>query len=90
MSKGVYDMPKKEDPTKKNEAGYYHSRYENSKEFNKNNYDVLTIRVPKGTKDALKEYQERMNQEEPDNPKYSSVNALVKALLESETNIMLN
>lgn len=90
MKKGQQIMPKKPDESLKNKAGYYQSRYDTSKEFNKNNYDVLTIRVPKGTKDALKEYQERMNQTEPENPKYSSINALVKALLESETGITLN
>ena len=90
MSKGVYDMPKKADASKKNEAGYYQSVYDTSKEFNKNNYDVLTVRIPKGCKDALKEYQEQKNQAEPENLKYSSVNALIKALLEEETGITLN
>ena len=90
MKKGVNAMPKKADASLKNEAGYYQSVYDTSKEFNKNNYDVLTVRIPKGTKDALKEYQERMNQAEPENPKYSSVNALVKTLLEYETGITLN
>ena len=90
MKKDKNIMPKKPDPTKKNEANYYKSVYKNSKEFNKNNYDVLTIRIPKGTKDALKDYQERMCQEEPDNIKYSSVNALVKTLLEIETNLKLS
>ena len=90
MKKGVYDMPKKADSSLKNEAGYYQSVYDTSKEFNKNNYDVLTVRIPKGSKNAIKEYQERMNQAEPNNPKYSSVNALVKTLLEAETGLTLN
>lgn len=90
MSRGVYKMPKKPDASLKNEAGYYKSVYDTSKDFNKNNYDVLTVRIPKGTKDALKEHQEKMCQAEPDNPKYSSLNALVKALLENETGINLN
>lgn len=90
MIKDVQIMSKKPDASLKNEAGYYQSIYNTSKEFNKNNYDVLTIRIPKGTKDALKEYQERMNQAEPENSKYSSVNALVKALLEEESGINLN
>lgn len=83
-------MPKKPDASKKNEAGYYQSVYETSQAFNKANYDVLTVRVPKGSKDLLKEYQERMNQADPENQKYSSVNALIKALLEAETGITLN
>lgn len=90
MIKGVCDMPKKPDASKKNEAGYYQSVYDTSKEFNKNNYDVLTVRIPKGSKDALKEYQEQMNQTEPENSKYSSVNAMIKALLENETGITLS
>ena len=90
MKKGVNIMPKKADASLKNEAGYYQSVYDTSKEFNKNNYDVLTVRIPKGTKDALKQYQEQMNEADPENTKYSSVNALVKALLESETGINLN
>lgn len=86
----MYDMPKIKDASKVNEAGYYKSVYNTSKEFNKNNYDVLTVRIPKGSKDALKEYQEQKNQAEPDNPKYSSVNAMIKALLENETGLSLN
>lgn len=90
MVKDVQNMPKTPDESLKNEAGYYKSIYETSKEFNKNNYDVLTIRIPKGTKDALREYQERMHQAEPENPQYCSVNALVKALIEKESGINLN
>lgn len=90
MSKGVYAMPKNANPELKNESGNYKSIAKNANEFNKNNYDVLTVRIPKGCKDALKEYQERKNEEEPENPKYNSVNALVKALLEEETGLTLN
>ena len=90
MKKGNYNMPKAPNPELKNESGNYKSIAKNANDFNKNNYDVLTVRVPKGTKDKLKDYQERMRQEEPENPKYSSVNALIKALLESETKIELN
>lgn len=90
MNVGVYNMPRKPDASLKNKSGYYQSVYDNSKEFNKNNYDVLTIRIPKGCKDALKDYQERMRQADPENPRYTSVNAFVKELLESETGIKLN
>lgn len=90
MTKGVCAMPKKADASLKNEAGYYQSVYNTSKEFNKSNYDVLTIRIPKGCKEALKDYQERMSEADPENPKYSSVNTFVKFLLESETGIKLN
>lgn len=90
MSRGVYIMPKKANPELKNESGNYKSIAKNANEFNKNNYDVLTIRIPKGTKEELKNYQEKMYQENPEDSKYSSVNALVKALLEAETNIELN
>ena len=90
MKKGTYFMPKTPNPELKNESGNYKSIAKNANEFNKNNYDVLTVRIPKGCKEALKDYQERMNEEEPDNPKYTSVNALLKALLEEETGITLN
>jgi len=78
-------MSRKADPSKKNDAGYYQSTYNTSKEFNKNNYDLLTVRVPKGFKNTLRQHQEEMHRQQPDNPKYKSVNAMVKALLEQET-----
>ena len=78
-------MSRKADPTKKNEAGYYQSVYDTTREFNKNNYDTLTVRVPKGFKDKLKAHQEQMHQQQPDNPKYSSLNAMIKTLWEQET-----
>ena len=83
-------MPKKADDSLKNGAGYYQSVYATTKEFNKNNYDVLTVRIPKGSKDSIKEYQEKMKEEQPNNPKYQSINLLIKTLLENETGITLS
>lgn len=77
-------MSRKPDLSKKNDAGYYQSIYDTSKEYNKNNYDVITVRLPKGTKEVLKAYQQHMHQQEPDNSKYSSVNSMINALLDQE------
>ena len=77
-------MSRKSDISKKNSAGYYESTYATSRQFNKNNYDVLTVRIPKGSKEALKEYQQEMHQRYPDNPKYNSVNSMITTLLNQE------
>lgn len=77
-------MPRKSDLSKKNNAGYYHSIYNTTREYNKNNYDVLTVRIPKGMKESLKEYQQQIHKKDPNNPKYTSVNSLINDLLKQE------
>lgn len=69
----------------------------------KNPCDKITIRLPKGTQDFLKEYVKRKAEENPNSTKYStfistptrnshqpSVNALVRALLEEELGFSLD
>lgn len=77
-------MSKEPDSSKKNSAGYYQSTYNTTREFNKNNYDVLTVRIPKGTKALLKVHQQQMHQQHPENSKYISLNSMIKYLLDQE------
>lgn len=83
-------MPKKADPEKKNPAGYYQSIYDTSKEFNKESYDTFIVRIPKGTKAPLAEYVKQMHERNPDDSKYNSLNAMVKALIQEESGIDLS
>ena len=91
MEKGGNDiMARTREPGEKNINGNYKSIADNADKFNKANYESILVRVKKGSKDLIIDYLERMSQEDPENPKYSSLNALVKALLEAETGIKLN
>lgn len=90
-------MPRKSDASKMTEDGkYYKSRLETSKTFNKDNYDQIIVRVPKGAKELITNYVEQMSEKYPEDPKYQdiarhkpSVNALILALLETETGLDL-
>lgn len=68
---------------------FYKSRLETSKNFNKDSYDQLMIRVPKGWKEQLQEYvNTTMN--EAGELKYQSkgkgsVNKLINELIMRET-----
>lgn len=77
-------MSRESNLSKKNSAGYYQSTYNTTREFNKNNYDVLTVRVPKGAKEILKAHQQQMHQQYPENPKYASLNSMINNLLDAE------
>jgi len=75
---------------------YFQSRLDASKNFNRDNYAQLILRVPKDCKDKITDYVQKKAEEEPDNPKYNdlvrkrpSVNAFLMTLVEDETGIKL-
>lgn len=68
----------------KNESGLYYSKKQADARYEKNTIEQLTVRVPKGTRDLIKEHQERMLREHPDAEKYQSVNKMLNALIEEE------
>jgi len=88
--KEVNNMARKTDPSLKNENGVYTSRQKANKNWEDTKVEQLTVRFPKGSRDKLKEYVEQKSKSEPDNPKYSSLNALIKHLLVEETGITLD
>ncbi len=86
-SRGLSTMPKKADSTKKQlvikaqeeqviETKTYTSQRKAIKKY-EGTVEQLTVRLPKGSRAALKEYLDN-------NSKYDSVNSMIKALLEKE------
>lgn len=90
-------MPKERDPEKWTDDGkYLKSRLDTTKKHNKENYDTILLRIPKGTKDTLTQWVMQRADEEPDNPRYNdlkrnraSVNAFIVSLIEEATEIQL-
>ena len=89
-------MPAKKDPTKKDDKGRYKSTVELGLQYDKDQYDKIILRVPKGSNQAIKDYVAQKAEADPENLKYNSyngktyrpsVNALVRALLEEEMGI---
>lgn len=85
----VKNMARKTDPTLQNENGIYLSKQKANKKW-EGKVEQLTVRLPEGSRDKLKEYVEQKAKNEPDNPKYNSLNALIKYLLTEETGITLD
>lgn len=81
-------MPKTKNPElkvkSKNNKEYYQTTIDATKKHNKDNYDLMSFRMPKGGKDSLKAYLEQRKQEEPDNPKYSTFYAFINTLINEE------
>lgn len=91
-------MPKKADPSLKNEKGIYHSQIEQTKAYEKT-VEKIIVRVPEGSRAVITEYVEKKAEADPKNLKYSnyngkayrpSVNALIRSLLEEEMGIKLD
>lgn len=87
MNRGVVDMPKKADESKKQlvvqatqeqviDTNTYNSQRKAIKKY-ESKIEQLTVRLPQGSREQLNEYIASNN-------KYSSVNAMIKALLENE------
>lgn len=82
-------MPKAKDPSltvtsKSSDKKYYKSSLKAVEKNNEDKYDLMSFRMPKGGKDALKEYLDRRKKEEPDNPKYSTFYAFINTLINDE------
>ena len=89
-------MPRKEDPSLKDENGKYKSqKYENQKIRNdewekKNPQEKLILRMPKGKRDIITKYVEQKARDNPDDRKYStdkgrpSVNAYINTLIDAD------
>ena len=89
-------MPVIKDPTKKDDKGRYKSSVDLSLKFDKEQYDKIILRVPKGASNLIKDYVEEKAAENQTDLKYNSyngkayrpsVNALIRALLEDEMGI---
>lgn len=87
MNRGVADMPKKADESKKQrvvratqeqviDTNTYNSQRKAIKKY-ESKIEQLTVRLPQGSRDKLNEYIKNNN-------KYTSVNTMIKALLEKE------
>lgn len=87
MNRGLIDMPKKADESKKQlvvqatqeqviDTNTYNSQRKAIKKY-ESKIEQLTVRLPQGSREQLNEYIASNN-------KYSSVNAMIKALLENE------
>lgn len=83
-------MPRKTDSSLK-EGAVYISQKKASENWKKANpQEMITVRLPKGSRDIINDYVERKSKENPEDRKYStdkgrpSVNAMLKALIEDE------
>lgn len=73
-------MPKKADKSLKTDSGYYKSKLEASKIYDKNNVDNIRVRVPKGWKKQMQDYVVNTD-------KFDSVNGMICSLIKKEVNI---
>lgn len=87
MNRGVEDMPKTTDESKKQlviqateeqviDTNTYNSQRKAAKKY-EGKIEQITVRLPQGSREQLNNYIASSN-------KYSSVNAMIKALLENE------
>ena len=91
-------MPKKKDPSLKNESGIYYSQVKQSKSFEEK-VEKIIVRVPEGSRAAITQYVEEKAEADPENLKYSnyngkayrpSVNAMIRSLIEEEIGVSLD
>ena len=73
-------MPKKTDDNLKTDSGLYKSKIEASKQYDKNNVDNISVRVPKGWKEQMQDYVTNTD-------KYNSVNSMICDLIQKEVGI---
>lgn len=57
--------------------------------YEKNKIDRFNVRVPKGMLQQIQEYQQQKKDDEPQNEKYKSLNAMMISLLEEETGLKI-
>lgn len=63
------------------------SRRRANAKYDKESVQQFTLRVPMGQLDKIKNYCNNKHEEDPQNPKYQSLNTLIIAALEKETGL---
>lgn len=72
------------DSNLKTDSGIYKSQIASNRRYELTKTENIRVRVPIGTKDLIVNYQKQKHKDDPENPKYSSLNALIIFLLEVE------
>jgi len=72
------------DSNLKTDSGIYKSQIASNRRYELTKTENIRVRVPMGTKDLIINYQKQKHKDDPKNPKYSSLNALIISLLEVE------
>ena len=82
----------KKSPAKKRTASsgreYYESQY-NGETYDSKTADQIKVRVRKGEREKINAYVAAKHAENPENPKYRTLNAMMLSLLREETGLDL-